>query len=266
VAYFDVEVVDDKGRVCPLDYSRIDFEVTGPAEFLGGYNSGVKDLKHDKSYVYAECGTSRVFIRSTREPGQITVTAKREGMKPVTETVSSVPFKIDSTGLTKLTPQGYKVNLLDKAPTLINALEQFKASKAQDKAFKTGEKSSDDSKSEEKIIKVYVNGKEVNFGKGLNAYKMVGAYGPVNPILDTIGASYTFDKTTQKLTVKYGGNVVETTVKDSSMYVNGTQGILNDWPEVIDGILHVEISALIPALKINAYWGTDGNSYYINTK
>ena len=40
IRYSDVEVVDNEGRICPLCYDRIDFEIEGEAKFLGGYNSG----------------------------------------------------------------------------------------------------------------------------------------------------------------------------------------------------------------------------------
>lgn len=105
IAFIDVEVVDAYGRVHPLDYERIDFEIQGPAVFLGGYNSGVKDLRHDPTYVYAENGTNRVFIRSTREAGPIKITAKRPGLRPVSVVIESVPFEVDKSGLTRVMPQ-----------------------------------------------------------------------------------------------------------------------------------------------------------------
>ena len=85
VAYIDIEVQDKEGRVCPLCDSKIRFSTEGPAEFLGGYNSGRfkgpdgDDSVIHKDYVYAECGTNRVFLRAGRIPGEITVTAVMEG-------------------------------------------------------------------------------------------------------------------------------------------------------------------------------------------
>jgi beta-galactosidase len=40
VALIDVEVVDEQGRRCPTDDARVDFTITGPAIWRGGYNSG----------------------------------------------------------------------------------------------------------------------------------------------------------------------------------------------------------------------------------
>ena len=105
IAYIDVEMVDAYGRVHPLDYGRIDFTIEGPAVFLGGYNSGVKDIKHEPTYVYAENGVNRVFIRSTREAGPITITASRPGLEPVSVVIESVPFAVDANGLTTVMPQ-----------------------------------------------------------------------------------------------------------------------------------------------------------------
>ncbi|MFY9203662.1 MAG: beta-galactosidase, partial [Limnochordia bacterium] len=105
VAFIDVEMVDACGRVHPLDFGRIDFTIEGPGEFLGGYNSGVKDLRHEPTYVYAECGVNRVFVRSTREAGPITVTAYRPGLEPVSVVIESVPFAADENGLTTVMPQ-----------------------------------------------------------------------------------------------------------------------------------------------------------------
>ena len=78
IAFFDVAVVDAEGRVCPCDSRRIDFTLEGPAEFLGGYNSGKfgKESVIHKSYVFAECGVNRVFVRASRKAGKITLRAK----------------------------------------------------------------------------------------------------------------------------------------------------------------------------------------------
>ena len=40
VALVDVEAVDAQGRRCPTDDARVDFKLTGPGLWRGGYNSG----------------------------------------------------------------------------------------------------------------------------------------------------------------------------------------------------------------------------------
>lgn len=252
IAFIDVEVVDAKGRVHPLDYERIDFEVSGPAVFLGGYNSGIKDLNHDVHYVYAECGTNRVFLRSTREAGKITVTAKRPGLKPAAVTIESQPFLVDDSGLTTIMPQVHSEIFAAKkaVPTPLPRLIPDGLGDEQAK----------------EIVAVFINGEQVNFGGGLDAYRMVGVVGPVLPLLDKLGLAYQFDEKAKQLTVKHGDNVVQTRVADSEMYVNGVPGIINDWPELIDGVLYGEISAIIPALGLRTHWTEDGKGYCIVTE
>ncbi len=80
VALIDVEVVDDQGRRCPTDDARVDFTITGPAVWRGGYNSG-KTASTNNLYLNTECGVNRVAIRSTLKPGTITVTATRDGLE-----------------------------------------------------------------------------------------------------------------------------------------------------------------------------------------
>jgi beta-galactosidase len=81
VAFFDVEVVDAQGRRCPTDEARVDFKVTGPAIWRGGYNSG-KINSVNNLYLDTECGINRVAIRSTLTPGTITLSAARDGLVP----------------------------------------------------------------------------------------------------------------------------------------------------------------------------------------
>jgi len=247
IAFIDVEVVDAQGRVYPLDYERIDFEITGPATFLGGYNSGIKDLGHDVDYVYAECGTNRVFLRAAREAGPITVTATRPGLPPASVTIYSKPFPVDASGLTRLMPQVYSE--IYQAPKRVPCpLPEL--TDVSDLIVK-------------QTIRVFVDDQEVDFGKDLSAYRMVGVYGPAFPLLDKLGVEYHFAEREQKLTVKHGGNVIETRVADSDLYINGVPGTINDWPEIINGVLHIEISTVVPALGFKTYWGENKREYYI---
>ncbi len=112
--YFDVEVVDADGNICPLSYDKINFTLTGDAKFMGGYNSGYATNKKEgwgagetvigKNYVYAECGVNRVFVKAGRTEGEITLTAEMEGGKvlPVTVKFNSVAYPEEiKGGLTK---------------------------------------------------------------------------------------------------------------------------------------------------------------------
>ncbi len=66
VALIDFEVVDAQGRRCPTDEARVDFSVTGPVVWRGGFNAA-KLNSTNNLYLDTECGISRVAIRSTLE-------------------------------------------------------------------------------------------------------------------------------------------------------------------------------------------------------
>ncbi len=93
VALVDVEVVDAKGQRCPTDDARIDFAITGPAIWRGGYNSGKRNSTNNL-YLDSECGINRVALRSTLTPGSIAVTASRPRILSQTITIQSLPTLI----------------------------------------------------------------------------------------------------------------------------------------------------------------------------
>jgi len=88
IAMFDVEVVDANGQRCPTDEARIDFAMSGPGIWRGGYNSGVVG-SINQTNLLTEAGVNRVFVRTTLTPGTITVTATRDGLTPGAASVSS---------------------------------------------------------------------------------------------------------------------------------------------------------------------------------
>jgi beta-galactosidase len=92
VAMFDFEVVDANGQRVPDDEARVDFTMTGPGIWRGGYNTAVLGSTNNK-FLNTEAGINRVFVRSTLIPGDITVTATRTGLTsaPATVTSKAVP-------------------------------------------------------------------------------------------------------------------------------------------------------------------------------
>jgi beta-galactosidase len=102
VALVDFEVVDAQGRRCPTDEGRVDFAITGPAHWRGGFNAAKLDSTNNL-YLDTECGINRVAIRSTTTPGVITLTAHREGLATATITIDAKPVKIEE-GLTEIMP------------------------------------------------------------------------------------------------------------------------------------------------------------------
>jgi beta-galactosidase len=103
VALIDFEVVDAQGRRCPTDEARVDFAVTGPVVWRGGFNAAKLDSTNNL-YLDTECGINRVAIRSTTTPGMITVTATREGLTDATLKVESKLVEIRG-GLISELPQ-----------------------------------------------------------------------------------------------------------------------------------------------------------------
>jgi beta-galactosidase len=103
VALIDVEVVDAKGRRCPTDDDKIDFTVTGPGVWRGGYNSG-KTESTNNLYLNTEDGINRVAVRSTLSAGTITIAARRPGLQAAQIQIVSKAVKADD-GLVPFVPQ-----------------------------------------------------------------------------------------------------------------------------------------------------------------
>ena len=103
VALIDFEVVDAKGRRVPTDEARVDFTVTGPLVWRGGFNAAKLESTNNL-FLDTECGINRVAIRSTLNPGTITVTATRKGLTSATVKIDSKLVEIIG-GLTTVWPQ-----------------------------------------------------------------------------------------------------------------------------------------------------------------
>ena len=117
---FQVEVVDAKGRRCPLDDRMVHFGLEGEATWIGGIATrnnqslqrpddnrpeGLLDAAATKNisdnYVGAtslpvECGVNRVLVRTTTKAGTIRLTAHAEGLPAVELKVESLKLKDDS--------------------------------------------------------------------------------------------------------------------------------------------------------------------------
>lgn len=83
-----VEVGDFQGKRCGGDNRVINFEIEGPAEWLGSFPHHPDNSQYTKKF-RVENGANRALIKSTDEPGQIKITAKSEGLDPVTITLNS---------------------------------------------------------------------------------------------------------------------------------------------------------------------------------
>jgi beta-galactosidase len=94
VVMYDFEIVDANGQRCPTDETRVDFAMTGPGIWRGGLNARVLGSTNN-TYLKAECGINRVFIKSTQTAGDIKLTATATGLTTgeVTVTSKAVPVK-----------------------------------------------------------------------------------------------------------------------------------------------------------------------------
>jgi beta-galactosidase len=88
VALIDIEAVDAQGERCPTFQGRVDFKITGPGVWRGGYNSG-KTNSINHTFLDLECGIDRVAVRATRSPGAITVQATSKGLQTGSVTIIS---------------------------------------------------------------------------------------------------------------------------------------------------------------------------------
>lgn len=91
VALIDVEAVDANGERCPTFQQRVDFTISGPGVWRGGYNSGKANSVNNR-FLDLECGINRVSVRSTDTPGAITVTVHGADLKPASTTIISRSF------------------------------------------------------------------------------------------------------------------------------------------------------------------------------
>jgi len=103
VALIDFEVVDAQGRRCPTDEARVDFTVSGPVIWRGGFNAAKLNTTNNL-FLDTECGINRVAIRSTMKPGTISITAKRDGLTGATIKIDSKKVDIVD-GLSNMMPQ-----------------------------------------------------------------------------------------------------------------------------------------------------------------
>lgn len=261
IAYLDVEVTDREGRICPLCDKKISFSVSGEAVFLGGYNSGrFRGFGHDdsvihKPFVYGECGTNRVFLRSTRNAGTIVVKARMENAPE--EKVEFISLRKDAEALSKLTPQRLAPQLAGNLPPAyaFGSIPESDAAKfvPADKLY----------------CKVLVNGQEPNTYGVLSVVDHDSVYSPILYILENMhkGRPETFDYDFDNgvLRLRSGGREVSAEVGRTHLLVDGEENLLNGQPYLNeDGVLMVEINAVITYIGgVRAFYDPKANVFRI---
>lgn len=249
VAYVDVKVVDKDGRICPLCGDRIDFTLEGEGVFLGGYNSGRfagygrDDSVIHENYVYSECGINRVFIRSTRKPGKIMLSAK---MADVPE--ACIRWESTFVDLSPLTEEGPAVwyqAYSKEAPVITPA---FPAIPLADSCKYVPE--------DRQYCKILVNGQEPDT-RGVRSINKNGSiWGAVLCILERLKLewgnefSYTYLPDEKKLILVSGNETVEAEAGRTHLLVNGKENLMDGEPYVTpEGSFVMEVNALIPYIK-----------------
>ena len=245
VAYLDVEVLDEQGRLCPLCDERIDFVTQGPAQFLGGYNSGRfngygrNDSVIHENHVYAECGNNRVFVRSGFEAGTIQVTASMKGLPEVSVSWDSVAVTCED--LSENLPNVWYADYEAQPPVRKDA---FPAIPAAD-AIKYEPADQD-------YCKILVRGQEPDTRGVPSVNKNGSVWGAVLCILERMypwnGAfEYTYDAEKHVLTVISGDNYLVAQEGVTHLLVNGRENLMDGAPYVTEtGMFVMEVNALVP--------------------
>lgn len=280
IAYFDVQVVDKNGNICALNYDRIDFTYSGEGVYLGGYNSGtgagcfqnnaesaglsnyfggVKDGVSTirKNYVYAENGTNRIFVKSTRKAGTFKLTASMDipGMLPVSAEITSLAVETKN-GLTTQMPSILPKGLSSDRPSVstIAPLKPLAQKFTADWNKVVIEKEVD--------TNVYytttINGKEFNVPDKFRTRKGTpsGVFGPISLILDQLKADgadidYTVDGSPLTLTFRRNGHTYTVSAGENEIRTDGqnpTEIVQN--AEDIDGELFVNLNEVFSYMGV----------------
>lgn len=115
LALVEFEIVDVKGRRCPLANDTVEFTVDGPMEWRGGVAQGKDNFVLSKS-LPVECGINRAMLRSMPEAGHVKVTARCEGFAPQTIEFDTHPVEM-SGGLSAHNPAASLPSRLDRGET-----------------------------------------------------------------------------------------------------------------------------------------------------
>ena len=122
VALFEVEIVDKQGNRCPTALNRIDFTLTGEAEWRGGIAQGPDNYILAKR-LPVEGGVNRVLIRSTTRAGKISLKATSGNLGPAEVQLSS-RAATTTNGLSGIFASDGLPSYLERGPTPLG--ESFK--------------------------------------------------------------------------------------------------------------------------------------------
>ena len=116
LALVDVEVVDAGGNRCPTALNKVDFTLSGPAEWRGGLAHGQPDNFILAKSLPVAGGINRVIVRSSAQAGAITLVAQANGLKSSSVTFNSNAFAVNN-GLAAAIPGADLRSSLQRGPT-----------------------------------------------------------------------------------------------------------------------------------------------------
>jgi beta-galactosidase len=111
--------------------------MTGPAQWIGGYESGRTNSIFQPA-LKLECGINRIALRSSRLPGTITLTARCEGVRSGTLSLRTGRFEVANTyskqlpalPIVKLPNKGFELASQDTMPAVDGAQNRALTSRA----------------------------------------------------------------------------------------------------------------------------------------
>jgi beta-galactosidase len=115
LALIDIQVVDSEGNRCPTALDKINFSISGPAEWRGGIAQGPDNYILSRT-LPVEGGLNRALIRSQTKSGRITLTASAEGLKSARVEIFSRPVVVRD-GLSPALPGVGLPSNLGRGPT-----------------------------------------------------------------------------------------------------------------------------------------------------
>jgi len=265
IMFFDIEILDKAGRVCPLCYERIDFDITGDAKFLGGYNSGrfngygKNDSVIHQSHVFAECGINRVFVRAGVNASEIVLDAKMGGLTAQAKITSvSAP---SCALIENSEPQVWEASKTKDIPTNNFTFEPIPAADAV--------KYTPDENIYSRIV--INNGHEMDTKCRNPIFKDGAVWGPIIFVLDRLknvapGLDYTYDEINRRLTVISGGKKIVAEYGHTHLLIDGEENLMGGEPILNREIFWMELSAIIPHIDgITAQYDEGVHIYRIDS-
>ena len=248
IAYVDIAVQDSAGRVCPLCDARIDFALQGPAQFLGGYNSGrFAGHGHDDSvihqnHVYADVRHQPcLFVARATAPGHHSALDRRRWAS-LRNVITLQSKAADLSPLTAAPLPCLRPAYAACAPQRRDAfvpIAQADAAKyrPEDKCY----------------TKILVNGQEPDT-RGVRSVNENGrVWGAVLCILERLQTvipdafRYDWNAAGGRLTLHSGGHTVTAQVGVTHLLVDGRENLMDGQPYMTaEGALVMEVNALIP--------------------